>query len=38
MEEDLDRIAHGELEWKSMVESFAKDFMEEVKKNMDTKM
>ena len=37
MEEDLDKIAHGELEWKSTVENFAKDFMAEVSKNLQTK-
>lgn len=37
MEEDLDRIAHGEIEWKSTVENFAKGFMADVAKNMDSK-
>ena len=37
MEEDLDKIAHGELEWKSTVENFAKSFMTEVSKNLQTK-
>lgn len=37
MEADLDKIAHGEVEWKSLVENFAKDFMANVRKNTDNK-
>lgn len=37
MEEDLDKIAHGELKWKTTIENFAKDFMADVNKNMNSK-